>query len=83
MEFGIQLAAMEPARFRDLAQSIEGLGFDLVVFPDHIVLEGPERQYDPHALAHDTVSIAAMIAGATKKIRIGHLVLCTCFAIRR
>src|ERR1700692_3389309 len=79
MEFGIQLAAMEPARFRDMAQSIEGLGFDLVVFPDHIVLEGPERQFDPHALAYDTVSIAAMIAGATKKIRIGHLVLCNLF----
>ena len=79
MEYGIQLAAMEPARFRDLAQAAEGLGFDLVVFPDHLVIEGPERQYDPHALAYDTVSIAAMVAGATKRIRIGHLVLCNLF----
>jgi probable F420-dependent oxidoreductase len=79
MEFGIQLANMEPSRFRDLSQAAEGLGFDLVTFPDHIVMEGPERQYDPHGLAYDTVSIAAALCEATKKIRIGHLVLCNLF----
>ncbi len=79
LEFGIQLANMEPARIRDLSQAAEALDFDSIVFPDHIVLEGPERQADPHALAWDTVSVAAWVAAATKKIRIGHLVLCNLF----
>ena len=79
LEFGFQLANMEPARMRDLAQAAEALDYDFIVFPDHIVLEGPERQQDPHALAWDMVSVAAWLAGATKKIRIGHMVLCNLF----
>jgi probable F420-dependent oxidoreductase len=79
MEYGVQLANLEPARIRDLSQAAEGLGFDCVLFPDHIVSEGPERQYDPHAFNWDMIAIAASVAGATKKIRIGHLVLCNLF----
>ena len=79
MEFGLQLANMEPARFRALSQTAEGLGYDLIVFPDHIVMEGPERQYDPHTLAYDPMIIAATVADATKKIKVGHLVLCNLF----
>jgi probable F420-dependent oxidoreductase len=79
MEWGYQLANMEAARFRDAAQALEGLGYDLVVFPDHFVMEGPERQYDPHTFAPDPILIAATVADATKKIRIGHLVLCNLF----
>lgn len=79
MEFGIQLANLEPTKIRDLSQAAEGLGFDYVLFPDHIVIEGPERQYDPHALVWDMVAMAAYAAAATKKVRIGHLVLCNLF----
>jgi probable F420-dependent oxidoreductase len=79
MEFGLQLSNMEPARYRALAQAAEGLGFDVIVFPDHIVMEGPERQYDPHTLAYDPIVIAATVADATRKVRIGHLVLCNLF----
>ena len=70
---------MEPARIRDLAQAAEALDYDYIVFPDHIVLEGPERRHDPHALAWDMMSVAVSVAAATKKIRIGHLVLCNLF----
>lgn len=79
LEFGFQLANKEPSRIRDLAQAAEALDYDYIVFPDHIVLEGPERQHDPHALAWDMISIAASVAAATRKIRIGHLVLCNLF----
>src|SRR5271166_2339983 len=79
LEFGFQLANTEPSRIRDLAQAAEALDYDYIVFPDHIVLEGPERQQDPHALAWDMVSVAAWLAGATKKIRLGHMVLCNLF----
>lgn len=79
LEFGFQLANMEPARIRDLAEAAEALDFDYIVFPDHIVLEGPERQFDAHGLAWDMVSVAASVIAATKKIRVGHLVLCNLF----
>jgi alkanesulfonate monooxygenase SsuD/methylene tetrahydromethanopterin reductase-like flavin-dependent oxidoreductase (luciferase family) len=79
MEFGLQLANMEPARFRAIAQAAEGLGYDLITLPDHVVMEGPEGQYDPHTLIYDVMQIAAIIAEATKRIRVGHLVLCNLF----
>jgi len=52
MVFGLHLANLEPARLRCIAQTAEGLGYDVIVFPDHLVTEGPERQYDPHAHVH-------------------------------
>src|SRR5271169_3083525 len=79
LEFGFQLANAEPSRIRDLAQAAEALDYDYIVFPDHIVLEGPERQYNPHDLAWDMMSMAAAVAVSTQKIRVGHLVLCNLF----
>ena len=79
MEYGFQFSNLEPARVRDLARVAEGEGFDFICFPDHIVIEGPEGQYDPHSLAHDAVSLATLTADATTKIRVGHLVLCNSF----
>src|SRR5258708_32756062 len=79
MEFGIQLANLEPPQFRASAQMMEGLGYGLVCFPGHVVMEGPERQYDPHGLAYDMIVIAAAVMEATKKIKVGHLVLCNLF----
>lgn len=79
MEWGLQLVNMEWARLRDTAQAAEGLGFNMVTFPDHIVFEGPEGQYDPHFLSYDAIVLAAVVAEATKKVRIGHLVLCNLF----
>jgi alkanesulfonate monooxygenase SsuD/methylene tetrahydromethanopterin reductase-like flavin-dependent oxidoreductase (luciferase family) len=65
MEFGFQFSNLEPARVRDLARVAEGEGYDVIVFPDHIVIEGPERQYDPHTLAYDVVSLATVVADST------------------
>ena len=79
MEFGIQLGNMEPAQYRANAQAAEALGYDLIVFPDHLVNEGPERQYDPKSPAYDHMVMAAAVIEATKKIRVGHLVLCNLF----
>jgi probable F420-dependent oxidoreductase len=79
MEFGIQLHNMEPAQYRANAQAAEALGYDLIVFPDHLVEEGPERQYDPKEPTYDHIAMAAAVIEATKKIRVGHLVLCNLF----
>jgi probable F420-dependent oxidoreductase len=79
MEYGFQLFGMEPAKVCDLAQAADNLNFDLVVFPDHIVYETAERQYDPHTLSYDSMAIATLVAAATKRIKVGHLVLCNPF----
>jgi len=78
MEFGIQIASVEWQRLRDLAQKVEGLGFSAMMLPDHLRAEGPEHQEMPH-LAYDPIIQAAVIAEATKRLHVGHLVLCNLF----
>jgi probable F420-dependent oxidoreductase len=79
MEFGLQLSNMPFPQLRDTAQLAEELGFHLLLVPDHIAPEGPEHQFDPHHLSWDPMIELAVIAAATKKARIGHLVLCNLF----
>jgi probable F420-dependent oxidoreductase len=79
MEFGLFLSQIDFAGVRESARAAEQMGFHLVVFPDHFVHEGPGGEYDPHAVAHDATMLAAAAAEATRKIRIGHLVLCNLF----
>src|SRR4030095_12009303 len=78
MDFGLQLGWIEFDRLRDLAQTAEGLGFTAISFPDHLVAEGPERQA-MGVPAYDPMMQAAVVAQATSKVRIGHLVLCNLF----
>ena len=79
IEFGLQIADLEFSEYRDVAQAAEGLGFDLITVPDHIVHERPGGQYDPHTKAYDPMVIAAVMCEATRKIQVGHLVLCNLF----
>jgi len=79
MEFGIQLGGLEPAQYRAHAQTAEALGYDLIVFADHLVNEGPDRQLDVKSKAWDHIAMAAIVMDATKKVRVGHLVLCNLF----
>jgi probable F420-dependent oxidoreductase len=79
MEYGLQLASMEFAKLRDVAQAAEGLGYGVLFVPDHIISEGPEHQFDPQQIMYDAIVQVAVLAEATKKVRIGHLVLCNLF----
>jgi probable F420-dependent oxidoreductase len=79
MEYGVQVANLEFPQLHDIAQAIEGLGFQSIFTPDHIVAEGPEHQFDPHHLSYDPMVMVAVLAEATKNIRVGHLVLCNLF----
>jgi len=80
MRFGIQLGIGlgDVRRLRDLAQQVEGLGFDVIYFPDHLVLEGPEKQR-LDGPAFDSMAMAMIAAEATKRVRVGHMVLCNLF----
>lgn len=79
MEFGLQVAGMEWAKLKDVAQTAEGLGFQALLVPDHLVWEGPERQLNAQQIVYDAMTTVAVLAEATKKVRIGHLVLCNLF----
>ena len=79
MEFGLFLMGSDFDAVRASAREAEELGYDLVVFPDHFVHLQPGGNYDPHTLAHESILLAAAAADATRKIRIGHLVLCNLF----
>ena len=78
MDFGLQLGWIDFDRLRDLAQTAEGLGFSAVYFPDHLLAEGPEKQA-MGVPAFDPLMQAAVVATATSRVRIGHLVLCNLF----
>jgi probable F420-dependent oxidoreductase len=79
LQFGLQFSNLELPRLRDAGQAAEALGFDLLYTPDHIVHEGPERQHDPQHLSFDAIVQAAVLSQATRRVRVGHLVLCNLF----
>jgi probable F420-dependent oxidoreductase len=78
MDFGLQINGPDLIQGRDIAQAAEALGFRTIYFPDHLVLEGPERQAQGHP-AYDPMVQAAVVATATTRIRMGQLVLCNLF----
>jgi len=78
MRFGIQIGHVDITHLHDVCQEMEGLGFDSIYFPDHLVAEGPERAR-MGLPSWDSMTMAAIAAQATKKTRIGHLVLCNLF----
>ena len=65
MEYGLQLANLDWQKLRDRAQAAEGQGYSVITVPDHIVMEGPERSFDPHNLSYDPMVMVAVIAAAT------------------
>lgn len=78
MEFAVQLGAVPIDRLADVAREVESLGFHTIYFPDHLLAEGPERQ--PMGIpAYDPMVQATVVATATRRVRIGHLVLCNLF----
>ncbi len=80
MRFGMQLGlgSNDVTQIHDTAQMVEDLGYDTIYFPDHLVLEGPERQR-MDGPAYDSMAMATLAAHATRRVRIGHLVLCNLF----
>ncbi len=79
MEYGLQLANIDFHQLRDRAQAAEGQGYSVITVPDHIVMEGPEKSFDPRNLSYDPMIMVAVIAEATRKAQVGHLVLCNLF----
>ena len=77
MQLGASIAVGDlgagPAAMRDYAQACEGLGFDYLVAPDHVLGIDPAKiaagQRGSNATAyHDPFVLFAFLAGVTKKI---------------
>ncbi|HLH78291.1 MAG TPA: LLM class flavin-dependent oxidoreductase [Candidatus Binataceae bacterium] len=80
MEFGITLDNLELAQVLETARMAEDVGFDLILFADHFVHEGAGGQgINPRRYNYDPMLLAATVAHATRRLRIGHLVLCNLF----
>jgi len=79
MQFGLSISFEDWSHLRDLGQTAEELGFDSLFFPDHLLFEGAERDGKPRHPALDPIIQAAVVADATRRLRIGHLVLCNPF----
>lgn len=80
IRIGVQLGLglSDLSQLHDTAQMAEELGYDVLYFPDHLLLEGPERQR-MDGVAFDSIAMATIAAQATKRVRIGHTVLCNLF----
>src|SRR6185369_2075980 len=77
MQLGASIAVGDlgagPAAMRDYAQAAEGLGFDYLVAPDHVLGVDPAKiapgQRGSNATAyHDPFVLFAFLAGVTKKV---------------
>src|SRR5258708_16483518 len=77
MQLGASIAVADiaagPAALRDYAQAAEGLGYDYLVAPDHVIGIDPAKvqpgQRGSNATAyHDPFVLFGFLAGITKKI---------------
>ena len=74
MDFGVNTAGLPLDKLVSVAQTAEGTGFTTFYLGDHLML----AQAGVHAAQEanlDALTSAAVLFGATRKLRIGHLVL--------
>ena len=76
MEFGAQVGCYRNSwdNIRDVIDIMEPGRWGSVWFADHF-LPPPGRKEEEHLTAHEGFTVAAAVAGFTKRLRIGHLVL--------
>lgn len=76
MEFGAQVGCYRNHwdNIRDVVDIMESGRWSSVWFADHF-LPPPGRKEEEHLTAHEGFTVAAAVAGFTRRLRIGHLVL--------
>lgn len=74
MDFGINTAGLDLPKLISMAQTCEGLNYTTLYLGDHIKLAqaGEHAEQEPNL---DAMTSAAALFAATRKLRIGHLVL--------
>jgi alkanesulfonate monooxygenase SsuD/methylene tetrahydromethanopterin reductase-like flavin-dependent oxidoreductase (luciferase family) len=78
MELGVNVPnfgpGTNPARLRDWAQVVEGLGFDLLMVSDHVVIT-PDVATQYPAPFYEPFTALSWLAGITSRVRLGTTVL--------
>jgi probable F420-dependent oxidoreductase len=74
MDFGVNTSGLELSKLVSMAQTAEGVGFTTFYPGDHLVLAqtGAHPEQEPIL---DAMTSAAALLAATRKLRVGHLVL--------
>src|SRR5579863_1824259 len=74
MDFGVNTAGLDLPRLTSLAQTAESLAYTTFYLGDHLMLAqaGAHAPQEPNL---DAMTSAAALFAATRKLRIGHLVL--------
>lgn len=75
IDIGVQLAGLSAAEMLREARLAEALGFSTVYLPDHLAYEQPGRVLDRGVPAWDPLTLLGALAAATRRIRLGTLVL--------
>lgn len=74
MKFAVMSANVELGVLRNIAQTADELGLDLMTYPDHLAYEDSDGTLDPKRIAYSSMICSAMISESTKKLRFGQLV---------
>ncbi|GLZ29661.1 F420-dependent oxidoreductase [Lentzea sp. NBRC 105346] len=76
MRIGVNIPNFDtdPGRLRDQAQAVEGLGFDLLMMSDHVVVT-PDVAAQYPAPFYEPFTTLAYVAGMTERIQLGTTVL--------
>ncbi|MBW8481883.1 LLM class flavin-dependent oxidoreductase [Actinomadura parmotrematis] len=78
MELGVNVPnfgpGADPGRLRDWAQVVEGLGFDLLMVSDHVVIT-PDVAAQYPAPFYEPFTALSWLAGVTRRVRLGTTVL--------
>jgi probable F420-dependent oxidoreductase len=80
MDFGLQLAALAAKDLLDTARNAEAWGYQSLYVPDHWAYESRGGGgLDDNTNAWEATTILGALAAATKRARLGALVLCNLF----
>ncbi|MEU8222386.1 LLM class flavin-dependent oxidoreductase [Kribbella sp. NPDC048915] len=78
MELGVNVPnfgpGTDPARLRDWSQVVEGLGYDLLMVSDHVVITPDVAEQYP-APFYEPFTTLSWLAGITSRVRLGTTVL--------
>lgn len=79
IQFPVESAGRDPAAIKEVAQTIEGLGFDHLVLYEHIVgttpVARPGGAHDPDTPYHEVFTLMAYLAGVTSTIELSTAVM--------
>ncbi|WP_433156966.1 LLM class flavin-dependent oxidoreductase [Kribbella sp. CA-247076] len=78
MEIGVNVPnfgpGTNPARLRDWARTVEGLGYDLLMVSDHVAITADVAEQYP-APFYEPFTTLSWLAGVTERVRLGTTVL--------